>query len=515
MKKIITYFLLITSSFAFCQRHTSQLEKQIINEFKQDSINYDFIASLSAIDTLVTRKKVEEYKKTINNLIGTLPKKESKAKREVKRIKKIYDLVHDTLFSKYEELAYFPQIFDNKIYNCVTATAVYAYIFDTLKIPYTIKDVPGHVFLIAYPKTHKIHLETTAPGIYGFSSPKDSEVNDIVNNLIKLKLITKKEVDSVGIGKTYMNYFYGNTFLNKSALIGMQYYNRGLDKYSKEDYANAQDDITKSLIFFNYAPSEFLNKNLVFLNLGENELTTESDIDKLFEAFSTMKFKEDFNEKDLKVYLYKIIDNDENDLKFIEKAASILSKFENKKLNYSNKIFLYEYLLSKNAKDDELNETIRLADTLLMMSSKNKIAKEGVNYAVLKKLALLPFSSDALDEVNKYTTKYPFLLDNKKIDSYKAYIYGRLIDENYRALNISIGKKYFDKFDKNIINGKNKGKLHINPEIVANVYATVGKYYYRNNKFKIAYEVLNKGLVIYPNHKEIKKFLKWTNDEMN
>lgn len=515
MKKSIFLLFLFVNTIGFCQNNLISFEQEIIEEFKKDSINYNFIASLSVIDSLSTKNKVKQYKDRLDRLISTLPVKEEKDKREIKRVKKIYDLVHESLFTKYEELAYFPQIFENGVYNCVTATAIYAYVFDAIKVPYVIKDAPGHVFLIAYPKTFKIHLETTAPGIYGFIIPKDSEVKEVVENLIKLKLVTKDEATNLGYDKTYMNYFYGKDFLSKSALIGMQYYNRGLDKFTKKDFKNAQKDITKSLIFFPYAPSKFLNKNLILLTVSESDLSTIEEINKLFDAFSLLKYKVDFNNNDFKIQLYKIINSDNNDLAFIEKTIPILTKFEDEAFNIKNKTFLYEYILDKNANADELDETIRVADTLLSINSKSKIAKQGINYAVFKKLRLLPYSADALNKVDDYISKYEFLKENKKIDSYKIYLFGRLIEDNYKSKDIALGRRYFNEFDVLISKYNDLSKLLINSELIAQIYTRVGRYYYRQNEFKLASEVLNKGLLVYPEDKEIKKIMKWINEETN
>ncbi len=199
---MIRFFLLVVliSSYSYSQT----FEQDVINAYKKDTLNYDFIATLSAIDSSVTSTEVDKYKSQIENFIRTLPPHEEKSKREKKRIEKIYNLTHDRFFEKYEELAYFPQIFNNGIYNCVTATALYTHIFSKLDIPFAIKDEPGHVYLIAYPETHKIILETTAPGIYGFRAPKDSEVREQVNQLVELKLVTPEEVRANGESQIFI-----------------------------------------------------------------------------------------------------------------------------------------------------------------------------------------------------------------------------------------------------------------------------------------------------------------------
>ena len=90
--------------------------------------------------------------------------KEKKEKKEKKRIKFIYDAFHDTFLKKYNSSVFFSEIFKNGNYNCVTATALYCYVFEKLDIPYKVKDLPTHVYLIAYPDLYNIKLETTVQG---------------------------------------------------------------------------------------------------------------------------------------------------------------------------------------------------------------------------------------------------------------------------------------------------------------------------------------------------------------
>ncbi|WP_417213179.1 hypothetical protein [Bizionia sp.] len=184
-----------------------------------------------AIDSLANNNLILKYQDRVNSLLKTFPEKESKAKKEQKRIKFIYDEIHSPFFNKYLLNSYFNDLFEDGTYNCVTASALYAYVFDELNIPYHVKETPTHVFLIAYPETYKIYLETTVPGEYGFIVPKESEVIKIIDELISYKLVTKDEVLEKGYMKFYEDLYYGREYINKNALIGMQYYNCLVLKY--------------------------------------------------------------------------------------------------------------------------------------------------------------------------------------------------------------------------------------------------------------------------------------------
>lgn len=515
MKKILLLFLLILNFNLVISQNSTSYEAEIINEYKKDSINYDFLASLSVIDSNTTKQSVEKFKETLNTLINNLPPEENSDRKEIKRIKKIYDIIHKSLFIKYEEIAYFPQIFEDGTYNCVTATAIYVYVFDKLKIPYIIKENPGHVFLIAYPKKHKIILETTAPGSYGFSIPKDSDVEEVVEELIKLKLVTQQEVDNTGIGKTYMNYFYGKESLDKSALVGMQYYNKGLTYYMNEDFKKAQINIQKSLTFYPYALSKFLNKSLVILNLDKTELNTLENVKKVAEAFSMLEYDKDFNDIDIKHYLYKITDHDDNDLTFIEKTIPILSNFKNKQLNNNNKTFLYEYLTRKNGLNENADEVLRISDSLLKINPKNKFSKESVRLALYQKLRLLPYSEDNFDLIDNYEKKYTFIKGDKKIDTYKAFLFSKGIEENLSNNKIDFAEKQLDSFHQLIAKLVKNDDLLIPQDNVTYIYVKAGKYYYRNDLNKKALDILNKGLELFPEDREIKKIISWVDDKIN
>lgn len=306
MKSIFFILLLSIVAIPNAQEDKISYQLKVIETYKSDSLNYDFIENLSVIDSSTTKNDVEHYKIRLKSLIGSLPKKENSKKREQKRIKKIYNVVHNTLFKKYEPLAYFPDIFTNGNYNCVTATSVYAYVFDKINVPYFIKDEPNHVYLIAYPNTYKIHLETTVPGEYGFASIKDSDLKEVVDNLVKMKLISKDEFSQKGYNKTYMDYFYGEDFIDKRALIGMQYYNKALQNIEAEDYITALNFIDNSLVYYPYTPSKYMQKNLSISTLRTIDFNSLNSVNKLVEIFSELEYKEDYSKQDLNFYLFKM-----------------------------------------------------------------------------------------------------------------------------------------------------------------------------------------------------------------
>ena len=148
MKKLICLFIILSALNIQSQTYSSNYEEEIFNSFKKDSINYNFFESLLAIDSLMTSELASAYKLRVNSIINAVPSKEIKEKREKKRIEKLYDNLHNTFLKKYLLNADFNDIFENGTYNCVTASALYAYVFEELNIPYHVKETPSHVFLV-------------------------------------------------------------------------------------------------------------------------------------------------------------------------------------------------------------------------------------------------------------------------------------------------------------------------------------------------------------------------------
>lgn len=117
-------FLLIAINSTFSQSLKDE-EKIFFNKFEKDSIHFDLIKGLSLIDSLYSDKTLNHNKITLTNFIKTLPEKQKSDKKEKRRVKKIYNLIHEKFFKKYDIEVFFNDVFTSKKYNYVTATALY------------------------------------------------------------------------------------------------------------------------------------------------------------------------------------------------------------------------------------------------------------------------------------------------------------------------------------------------------------------------------------------------------
>lgn len=514
MKKIhllpLLLFMIVTATLK-SQNFISNIEKNAIQEFEKDSLNYDFLKSICVIDSTLTTDRLESYKEQLNRIIKTLPPKEAKVSREKKRVRRIYNSIHNRFFQKYDLEADFTNIFKNGTYNCVSATALYVYVFDQLKIPYHIKELPSHVFLIAYPQSLKIHLETTVPGAYGFYSPNDSEIKKIVNELVDVKLISKLELQEKGYSKTYQNYFYGKEFVDKKSLIGMQYFNKSITFLDNKDYKSAYAYISKSLKYYNSPLSKRLNVQLILANLSELEIKNEEELELVYKNLSLLKYKKDIDIYGVKEIIYKIYTNNNND--FILKATQKLLSLKDKELNDFIQTELYDYLSRSEADKRNFDKAIKYSDILLNLDQENKRAKEVLLHCIPSKINLMPVNEKSLQELEDYVLKYNFLIGDKRISTIRAILYGQLAQAKFYDRKPKEGLVYLSSFET--IMDNQRENVQIPHLAISQLYLIIGRYYFGKSQFKSAVKHFQKGIEYTPENVDLIKMLKWAKEDLN
>jgi tetratricopeptide (TPR) repeat protein len=195
-----------------------------------------------------------------------------------KRVRKSFTILHDKHLKKYKEIEFFPTLFEKGRYNCVTSSILYSMVFEELKIPYKIQATKNHVYLVANPGPSSIVVETTNPNIDKKEYLEDYK-RDYVSHLRSIKLISEKEYKSKSINEIFeekTNNVWTAEFNN---LVGFQYYNLGLVKFSNKEAEEAYKLFQKAY-FFNPDKQVQLVLYGVLLQLVSNsKYENVSDID--------------------------------------------------------------------------------------------------------------------------------------------------------------------------------------------------------------------------------------------
>lgn len=245
-----------------------------LTSFAQDSlitirdITYRSEFERTAFENHFTRKQIEPFKmfmasgqslneQSINKAfekftqqIASLNSQKVQAKKNDRKVKVVYDDVHAAFLKKYELENRFEDIFTNGYYNCVSASALYAMVFDELKIPYVIKEKPTHVYLIAYPSQERIIVETTTPA-GGSLAINQQFKQSYVKILRDQKIISANEYTAGNVNALFDKFYFGDDKnISLTELIGIQYSNEGIYYSQKKDHAEALIQFKKSYLFY-------------------------------------------------------------------------------------------------------------------------------------------------------------------------------------------------------------------------------------------------------------------------
>jgi tetratricopeptide (TPR) repeat protein len=426
----------------------------------------------------------------------------------------IFKHVHNNYLKKYILDNRFHQIFDKGEYNCVSASALYAIIFDSLKIPYTIKETPTHVYLIAYPVSDAIRVETTDP-VFGYYQYNEQFKTKYITSLKQNKLISEEEFSQQNIEDLFNKYYLSDTSITLSQLIALQYVNDALFKLEKQDYKGAYSQLEKAYLFY---PSRRVCYTLLYTGMNillSNEFINTSEVNyfiklsrflKLAEYEKVLPRSELINEfakytdkmilGNYRPELYDSVYNKMNagisDTSLMNEISFIYSFHKGQALYMQMQITKSLPYLEKAF---ELRPNNLQAQTLLVGSIATKVDNIGSIETVLS-------------EVNQFINKYPKLLDNDLFNGILMNVYlaagGYYFSENKQLL----AEEYQGKFEKLF---EQRPGINYSKELVGNSYAEAASFYFKKGNYTKTKAKLLKGLEYSPDNYKLKKRLEMMN----
>lgn len=507
MKRLLLLLLVISySTIGKCQLKLTELEANIFESYEIDSTQLDFFAGLMAIDSTMTTKKIERYRAELNARLDKFPAFETKENKEKKRVKTIYRSLHNEYFLKYEFISNFNEIFKNGRFNCVSATAFYAYSFNYLNIPFVVKEAPSHVYLIAYPETFKMYIETTVPGMQSFYVLNETEITKIVDDLVKYKMATQQEVNAKGVVQFYEDYYFGEGHSSTASLIGMQYFNSAVTGYEEKDYQRAYRDINKAEVFYKSAIQNSLKKAIYISRLNDLNFDKIEDVKDLVKVLSFTEFGVEITRDNLVYFFRKIFNNSEVGLDYIEKVAQEFLVVEDQEAKTTALELLYEYISTTAAQGDNYDLALEYADSLLNVNSKSNQARKIIEHAIYYKAWSSNFSESGMSEFDSLCEKYDFFKTKEKYKSMQGTFYSNIANEYFSLENNKKGYQYFELLDESLDSNDILDKL--NKGLVANVYINAAIYQGIRGYHKKGVAILEKGIQHVPDSKRLKETIK-------
>lgn len=419
---------------------------------------------------------------------------------EMKKIKIVYESLHREFLAKYELRTSFSDIFDRATYNCVSASALYALCFDELGIPYEIKETPNHVFLVSYPNTHRIVIETTNPlkGYYELNK-KNSEA--YVRYLVNAKIVSKHEFDTSTVQALVDRYYFSAKAITLKALVGVQYYNYAIYNMEDKNFERASECIKRACFF---EPDEKSETNLKFIlggSVQEANYSKQGQVDDL--VLLARLHDRDHREVSAEYVLNqfnRILENQlikSSDYKNCELSYNKL-KAEIKDTALINDIsFNYHYELARLG-------FLALKDKEYEMEHLQKAYAIHPGHANLQAI-ILAYLANGLKEneetkqtlltLEEYRGNFDFLNSHKQFGSLYASALLERAYENYMLSTLASGDKCLREFE---LYCEKQKAVEPYSASVEKAYATAAGIYYKRGNTVRSRELLKTGLKYAP-----------------
>lgn len=461
---------------------------------------------------LTSEVSEDEANKILNNLdndIKQLIQGSADISQPDKKIKAITQRLSNVFLKKYENNSLFSNIFSTGNYQCLGASVLYAYVLEQCNIPFQIKETVTNQYVVAFPETYNITLETIDPKRQ-YLVMDDKSKQNYVNALIKYKYLDEDYVTKVGVEQAFNDFFYIKTGITLKEAIGLLYYNKAIENVETGKTERAYSNILKAETLYPVKKTEFFKKlvltdlipTLKFNDLRDwvivisasNDLATKEEAEKYLEGqfndlVQNKLWKEGRQETVEQVYNYLELNlkdgpvkNDIEEFYFAEvgRYNLVANKFPQ----------ALQYLGKANAK----NPNNVLVKSMILNTIGGKILDQSVG------------SVHNISLLDQYVKEFSFLADDPNIQGAYIYNYCYLGYTAFSNENKPEGEKYLQLMCKELDNLKPGGVK--NEQQIGGVFGKASEYYYRTQGKQKALQILNTGLKYAPNSEQLTRKIK-------
>lgn len=475
----------------------SPFEREAYFDFLHSKTNFLKLFLANAPDA---DRYAKLFSEKIDDTIKEIEASGMLTKKNNKKIKYIYDLVHQKFFVKYEAENRFYEIIKNGKYNCVSSSALFAIVFERLKIPYKIVELPTHVYLVAYPDVDNIRLETTAP-IFGFSTYSTEFKLRFVNELKKQKIVAAD--DATQTEELFNKHFFGSGSVSLIELAGIHYLNDGLYyQDNKDQSAKSHQQFAKGYLLWPSERAEYLFLLTCIDRLNDSRLdaTSRAEIIGMVARSGTTLFTTENIVAEFHRLTTQVLDK-ENDRAAYKKYYDMIManvtdpdmknelayyyNYENGRVYYNQGNFARAKPYFKNA----FSLRPRSADigATFLSCLANTLKNERRPRAMV-------------DTLLAYKTQFPILEDYPNFLSMLAASYAAHFGDSFENGDATTGEKAREQFEQLIA----KDDLNIAYDIAGRAYSEAAAYYFRKGQKTKAKALIDKGLQIAPDNYELK-----------
>ncbi len=508
--RCLTLILLTIFSNSFAQdslvfikdiSFTSPFEKKVFYDY-QAKKSPDAFTLLMANGALLNEQQIENAKTQFYSFLSSFENPKFAAKKNDKKVKEVVSGIQDRFLKKYKSDSRFEEIFHNGNFNEVTGTALYCLAFEKLNIPYEIREEADNVYVMAYPQSNNIMIESTLSSV-SFITFDNIYKQEFVQAMRKQKIISEQEILKSSTHELFEQYYFNNK-LNTTlvGLTGLHYLQEGMILLENEEYEKAFSQFEKSYWFSQSPKSSYLlmqsgaqaflkhpNRDLEHARLlgkvsryKATGTTDEMIVGEYFKVIKDLLFDKQQNEK-LSNYYAVLLENvhnvqTERELRFIHE--------------YEQGRFLYNQA--------RFTEALPYFEKTLSLKPSNQDASN-IFIGTLGNLANSQIQNEDFSiKLAGYENTFPSLKENNSFNALLGASYLVQFALLYESEKVNAGDDYRKKFETLYEAHKD---LNINSVLIGKAYSTAAVYFFRKGQSKKALEYLSIGLKISPDNYEL------------
>lgn len=474
----------------------SELEEATIERYIVSKESIDYLSLFLAIDpgqdAEDLAKAKQDYQKVLNELNNTKTLK----KRPEKKVKAIYEKIHDAFFDQYLEQNLFSEIFINGKYNCVSATALYGIYFDALNIPFSVKEKPTHVYIVTYPNAEQILVESTDP-LGGYVRFSENNKEALVERLARAKMISSNEMKSMSTDQLFSKYYLSDESIDLQSLIGLQYLNDAIYKMNETQVEKAFEQAQKAWFFYPSVRTENLLLATCLEYLINQDYSDAEAINYLIQLTRFTELDQDFIVSEYSRML-SILLIEKNNTSLLESNYNHLVKNIHDDKLKNDLSYLYNYERGR-----ALYNQAKYTDALPYFEQAYSIKPNNLDISTvlinsIGKTLISVSNTEAIQELERYNKEFPQLADNNFFLSMLANGYLLQFGQAFELNKEKEGLTYKALFEKYY-----DPELAIDQNNLGRAYSLSAVYYFRKGYTKKAKQLLNEGLNMSPHNHEL------------
>ncbi len=479
----------------------SPLEKSVFHDFLSSG-SKDYFSLFLCFDSTITQADVEKYRLKLDEQVNPFTSSYYSEMNEKKKVTKIYSAIHEAMLDKYTMLVPFSSVFKTREYHCVSSSMLYALIFNALDIPYEIRLIPNHVYLVAYPKTQFITVETTDPlhGALVFDGVFKAK---FVEYLRDAKLVSGEEFNSKSTDVLFEEYFNRTDTIAIEALASIQYRNKMLEDFGKSRYKNASFMQEKAWLLYPDATNTYLLLNtwlVYYTGLNKNDLEAVKTLGKLSRFQSKGMPPEaiigEFAQITQRQLLY------DGDTELYDSSFHLLMEYITDTTLENEIAFIYNYERGRLLCNElEYRQALPYNQMAFNLKPKNSDAKNNL-ILTISNIVDSEGPVERMGFVNEIAGELPILLEDNLFAQLRLSTYLTMVDMSFYEKNAVQGEKYLREFEQ--IYPERNIKYHLLDWDIENAYGSAASYYFRTGQNGRSQAVLEKGLFYVPNSLTLK-----------